>query len=265
MNIPDSAAARRGQAAIVTGGASGIGRALARRFAEDGMRLAVLDVNGQRLAEVAEEIPGSLVLDVDVSDPDAVEAAAHRCVEEFGPPSVVCANAGIFGPTGRRLWELTPADWDHTLGVNLMGPVNCLRSFIPPMLQGGGGHVVITASMAAVTARATNPVYAASKHGLLAVAESLQLQVERQELPIGVSVLLPATVSTNFSESRDADFSLVDGTPFGVSAPIDPSVVAEQVIDAIDRRRFYIFTHADSRRRLDVWYEGAVEGYRAFD
>jgi short-subunit dehydrogenase len=119
--------------------------------------------------------------------------------------------------------------------------------------------------MAAVTARATNPVYAASKHALLAVAESLQLQVEHQELPIGVSVLLPATVSTNFSESRDADFSLVDGTPFGVSAPIDPSVVAEQVIDAIDHRRFYIFTHADSRRRLDVWYEAAIEGYRVFD
>jgi short-subunit dehydrogenase len=150
------------------------------------------------------------------------------------------------------------------MGVNLMGVVNCLRSFLPAMLEAGEGHVVITASMAAVTARASTPVYAASKRAVLAVAESLHQQVERDHLPVGVSVLLPATVSTNFSESHDGTFDRSDRIP-DASAPIDPAQVAQQVLDAADHQRFYIFTHADSRKRLDAWYSNITEGYQAFD
>jgi 1-deoxy-11beta-hydroxypentalenate dehydrogenase len=257
---PTSAAARRGKAAVVTGGASGIGRALARRLAADGMHVVVLDVNTERLAELAADLQGALVLDVDVSDPEAVETAARRCTEVFGPPSVVCANAGIAGPTGRRLWDLAPSDWERTFGVNLIGPVNCLRSFVPGMLDAGGGHVVITASMAAVTARASTPVYAASKHAVLSVAESLRLQVERDGLPLGVSVLLPSSVATNFGESHDAEFGRSDMVA-GASAPIDPAEVAERVVAAIEQGWFYVFTHADSRTRLDNWYSGVVAAY----
>jgi NAD(P)-dependent dehydrogenase (short-subunit alcohol dehydrogenase family) len=258
------ASARRGKPAVITGGASGMGRALARRCAAEGMHVAILDVHRARLDEVAEEIPGSLALAVDVSQPDAVEAAARQCLEAFGPPMLLCANAGIAGPTGRRLWELTPAEWAGALGVNLIGVVNCLRSFFPAMLAAGEGHVVITASMAAVTARASTPVYAASKRAVLAVAESLYQQVERDHLPVGVSVLLPATVSTNFSESHDSTFDRSDRIP-DASAPIDPAQVAEQVLDAVDHQRFYIFTHADSRKRIDAWHARIIEAYQVFD
>jgi NAD(P)-dependent dehydrogenase (short-subunit alcohol dehydrogenase family) len=255
---------RQGQPAVITGGASGIGRALVRRCAGEGMPVAVMDKRQDRLDELAAEIPGVLALAVDVSQPDEVEAAARRCLETFGPPGLLCANAGIAGPTGRCLWELTPAQWEGALGVNLMGPVNCLRSFLPAMLAAGGGHVVITASMAAVTARASTPVYAASKRAVLAVAESLRMQVERDDLPIGVSVLLPATVSTNFSESHDGAFDRSDRIP-EASAPIDPAQVAEQVLDAVDHERFYIFTHADSQKRLDAWYNQIVKAYEVFE
>jgi NAD(P)-dependent dehydrogenase (short-subunit alcohol dehydrogenase family) len=254
---------RKGKSAIVTGGASGIGRALVRRLAADGMKVGIADIHSDRLSELTAEIPQAMRLEVDVSDPEQVDTAAHRFIETLGTPLVLCLNAGIGGPTGRRLWELTPAEWDRTLGVNLLGVVNGLRAFLPAMISAGEGHVVITASMSSITSGASMPVYCASKRAVLAVADSLRRQVARDGLPIGVSVLLPATVSTNFSEGRYGEFGPGDTVP-GASEAISPSVVADQVVDAIDHGRFYIMTHADSQKRIDNWYSEVVEAYDVF-
>ena len=108
------------------------------------------------------------------------------------------------------------------------------------------------------------PVYCASKRAVLSVADSLRRQVVRDGLPIGVSVLLPAAVSTNIAESRYGESGPDDAVP-GASAPIAPSVVADQVVAAMDQQRFYIFTHADSQRRVDAWHSEVIEAYRVFD
>jgi short-subunit dehydrogenase len=149
------------------------------------------------------------------------------------------------------------------LGVNLLGVVNGLRSFFPAMIAAGEGHVVITASMSSITSGASMPVYNASKRAVLAVADSLRRQVARDGLPVGVSVLLPATVSTNFAEGRYGEFGPADTVP-GASAAISPSVVADQVVAAIDQGRFYIMTHADSQQRVDDWYSEVLEAYSVF-
>jgi NAD(P)-dependent dehydrogenase (short-subunit alcohol dehydrogenase family) len=255
---------RRGKTAIVTGGASGIGRALAIRLAADGMKVGVADVHRDRLNELTGVLPQSMGLEVDVSAPEAMEVAARRFMESLGPPHVLCLNAGIGGPAGRRLWELAPSEWERTMGVNLFGVVNGLRSFLPAMIAAGEGQVVITASMSAITSGPSIPVYCASKRAVLSVADSLRRQVARDGLPISVSVLLPATVSTNFGEGRYGESGPGDGVP-GASAPVDPSVVADQVVAAIDQGRFYIFTHPDSQNRVEAWYSEVIEAYHVFD
>ena len=148
---------RRGKTAIVTGGASGIGRALAIRLAADGMKVGVADVHLDRLNELTGLLPHSMGLEVDVSAPEAMEVAARRFIESLGTPHVLCLNAGIGGPTGRRLWELAPSEWERTIGVNLFGVVNGLRSFLPAMIAAGEGHVVITASMSSITSGTVHP------------------------------------------------------------------------------------------------------------
>jgi NAD(P)-dependent dehydrogenase (short-subunit alcohol dehydrogenase family) len=248
---------------MVTGGGSGIGRALAFRLGAEGMKVGVADMNRDRLDEVTGELPDSIGLEVDVSQPDAVEAAARVFTRSLGVPYVLCLNAGIGGPRGRRLWELPPSEWDRVMGVNLFGVVNGLRSFLPAMIEAGEGHVVITASMSSITSGPSAPVYNASKRAVLSVADSLRRQVARDGLPIGVSVLLPATISTNIADSYYGESGPDDGVP-GSSAPIDPSVVADQVVAAIDEGRFYIFTHADSQKRVDGWYTELVEAYQVF-
>jgi NAD(P)-dependent dehydrogenase (short-subunit alcohol dehydrogenase family) len=239
-----------GKVAAVTGGASGIGLALAERLAAEGCHVAVADVHPQRLAEVRQRLPGALTVAADVADPRQVQDFADRTVERFGAVHLVCANAGIIGPAGDRLWEVTDEEWRQVIGVNLLGVVATLRAFVPLLLRAAPGHVGITASMAAVTTTATMPAYYATKHALLSVADTLHRQFVRDALDLGVSVLLPAQVTTNLGESLTG----VDrpGNPRGIG----PAEVADRFVEAVQSRRLHVFTHAGSaelaRARTDA-------------
>ncbi|GAB2982862.1 SDR family NAD(P)-dependent oxidoreductase [Amycolatopsis acidiphila] len=231
-----------GKVAAVTGGGSGIGLALAGRLASLGCRVAVGDVHAERLADVRRRIPGVLAMPVDVSDPAQLAAFAERTEREFGAVHLICANAGIIGPLGERLWEVPDAAWRQVIDVNLLGVVSTLRAFVPRILEHPPGHVGITASMAAVTTSATMPAYYATKHALLSIADTLRLQLNRDGHDVGVSVLLPGQVTTRLGES------LSDVDTVRNLSGISPGEVADRFVEAVRDRRHYVFTHRGSAR-----------------
>jgi NAD(P)-dependent dehydrogenase (short-subunit alcohol dehydrogenase family) len=246
--------------AVVTGGASGIGLALAQRLATDGARVFLVDVHKDRLAAAQAELPGSLTFVADVGDPAAVDEAAATCLRELGPPSVVCANAGIAGATGNRLWELPTEAWETVLRVDLLGVVHTVRAFFPQLLATSRGKLLITASMAGVTVSPNMPAYFAAKHAVVSLAETLRLQARRDQLPVTVSLLLPSRVATNIGESHDEDFDISSVLP-EASTEMNPADVARRALAAMDRGQFYVFTHPDSRARVDEWYAEVVAAY----
>jgi NAD(P)-dependent dehydrogenase (short-subunit alcohol dehydrogenase family) len=237
--------------AVVTGGASGIGRALVRELVLGGARVLVLDVNDERLTSVAREHPDCLAIHADVTDRESLARAARRAERELGPVTIICANAGVSGPTGPRLWELTPAQWDRALGPNLMGVINTIGVFLPQAMGSGSGRVLITASMAALTTWHIDPAYFASKHAVLSVAETLREQVRRDHLPLAVSIALPSLTDTNIGESHDEDFDAWQD----LTRPSMPAAqVASLMLEGLLAGQFYIVTHAGSLERIDRRY-----------
>ena len=171
-----------GRVAVVTGAASGIGRGLARRFAEEGMRVVLADVERDALEATAGELRDTgaelLAVETDVSSAESVDALADRAWEAFGAVHVLCNNAGVGGGRGPTQ-DTTLADWQWILGVNLWGVIHGVRSFVPRMLDGGeDGHVVNTSSFAGLAATPFNTVYGTSKAGVVALTESLHLELE---------------------------------------------------------------------------------------
>ncbi len=247
-----------GRVAVVTGAASGIGRALALRLAEEGMAVAVSDVEAEPLEETAGALrrAGGRVLAraTDVSDPEAVEELAERTLAELGAPHVLCNNAGVFA--GGLCWEMPLADYGWVLSVNLWGVVHGLRSFVPRMLASGEpGHVLNTASMAALTSAPLSAAYVMSKHAVLALSESLYHELRMKHAPIGVSVICPEMIATGIGEAgrnrppqgrRDeaslpADTRLVEeAIRAAVRGGADPGVIAERAVQAIREQRFYV-------------------------
>ncbi len=259
-----------GKVAVITGAASGIGLAVARRCASEGMRVVLADVEEKALESAAAELTGAghTVVHVvtDVSDGTAMEALAERTVAELGAVHVVHLNAGVAG--GGPIWTLSEKDWAWVLGVNLWGVIHGVRVFVPRMIeQGEPGHVVTTASMAGLTSSPFMGSYNVSKHGVVTLSETLARELAMAGLPIGVSVLCPGWVNTGIGESgrnrpdslRNDGDALVDiGT--GVLKPIleaglSPEVVAQHVVDAVRGDRFYVLTHPTwkdmIRQRLD--------------
>ena len=250
-----------GRIAVVTGAASGIGRAVATRFAQAGMRVVLADIEEAALAAAASsfEAAGHTVLPVvtDVADGKSVEALAEQTMSRFGAVHLLHNNAGV--GAGGFSWTLTEADWEWVLGVNLWGVVHGLRTFVPIMIdQSEPAHVVNTASMAGLISVPFLAAYNVSKHGVVTLSETLQRELEIVGAPIRVSVLCPGVVQTNIFESQRnrperlregaGGFErLLQGTDasslqaFGqILAPED---VAEQVHDAVVMDRFYILTH----------------------
>ncbi len=265
-----------GRAAVVTGGASGIGRALAQRFAAAGMRIVLADVERDALEATAGELRGSgadvLAVETDVSSAESVEALAEQAYEAHGAVHVLCNNAGV-GGANVASYRATLADWDWTLGVNLRGVIHGVRSFVPRMLDGGEeGHVVNTASIAGLTALPGNAPYGVSKAGVVALTESLQLELELRDAPVRASVLCPGLVRTNITESeRNRPEALRNpGPPRADRAQdrvrdemartgIAPGEVAAQVFEAIREQRFWILTHDD----FDQWVRRRADGILA--
>jgi NAD(P)-dependent dehydrogenase (short-subunit alcohol dehydrogenase family) len=186
-----------GRVAVVTGGGGGLGKAMGRRFAAEGMRVVLADVQADLLAATERELRDE-GLDVrgvvaDVTDPTSVEALRDRTLELFGGVHVVCNNAGIGAGAEGRMWEHEVNDWKWAIAVNVMGVVHGINAFVPVMLaQGDEGHVVNTSSgNGGVSPLPSTPQYAATKAAVVTLTECLYGQLQEVNAPIGVSVLFP--------------------------------------------------------------------------
>lgn len=246
----------RGKTAVITGAASGIGAALVRAAATRGMNLVLADLNAdaaQAVAESCGDVP-SFVMAVDVALQKDVEELAAAAYDRFGEVSLLCNNAGVVpGGRHRPVWEYEPADWQWAFGVNLMGIVHGMRSFVPRMLQAGRkAHIVNTASVSGFISGAGSPVYGASKHAAVRATEALYATLKEQGAPIGVTMLCPGLVNTAiFASERNRPAHLQTGAET-VAVPdelnaisamgSDPADVAELAFQAVMEDRFYAFT-----------------------
>jgi NAD(P)-dependent dehydrogenase (short-subunit alcohol dehydrogenase family) len=266
-----------GKVAVVTGAASGIGRALSARFAAEGMKVVLADVEEAPLAAFEAELRagGASVLAVrtDVQDGAAVAALAERTVEHFGAVHVVCNNAGVGGSAG-PMWTLTEADWAWTLGVNLWGVIHGIRAFVPGMIAQGEGHVVNTASIAGLLSPPWMGPYVASKHAVVSLSEVLARDLVLAGSPVKVSVLCPGFVRTRIAESHRNRPAHLSNDPQEKTAPspaaqmvreqvesgIAPDVVAARVVEAIGEDRFYVLPHPELtgavKHRMDDILQG---------
>jgi NAD(P)-dependent dehydrogenase (short-subunit alcohol dehydrogenase family) len=253
-----------GKTAFVTGGASGIGLALGRAFAQAGMKVVLADVEADALAaavkglqNVGPEVRGVIC---DVADPVSVERAASASYEAFGNVHVVCNNAGVAAAGG--IDNISLDNWRWVLDVNLFGVLYGIRSFLPHMrAHGEGGHFVNTASMAGMNSGLGFSPYVASKFAVVGMSEGLATQLK--PFGIGVSVLCPGFVRTRIGESgrnRPQRYGATQtpdpGSPAGLllaqiaarlEAGLDPSEVAARVLAAIREDELYVFTHPEMR------------------
>lgn len=230
----------RGRVAVVTGAAGGIGLALAQALARAGLHVVVSDVQRDRLDAAARSIrdAGGAVtaLVADVGNEADIERLCDAAWSA-GSVQVVCSNAGIV--RGGPAWSIDAADWQQVLDVNLMASVHLVRAFVPRIIESGQpGHVLLTGSMGSVTARAGNAPYAVAKHGLLALAETLQLDLAAAGHRIGVTLLMPGLVATPMTGSYAVD------NPEAITA----EQAADVALAAIAQDRLFAFTQPE---RLD--------------
>jgi NAD(P)-dependent dehydrogenase (short-subunit alcohol dehydrogenase family) len=253
-----------GKVAVVTGAASGIGRALAELFAREGSAVVVADHDTDHAEEVAAAVRegggAALAVSVDVSDVKAVERLAVATVDRYGRVDVVCNNAGV--STFNLMRDQTLDEWHWVFDVNFWGVVHGLRAFLPIMReQGTPGHVVNTASIGGLlTGAAVIGPYCATKAAVVSVSETLAQELAIDETPIGVSVLCPSSVDTRMMESdrnRPAALGVEQRTELadawhgairdGLTGPTgqSPEQVAQRVLQAIRNQEFWIITHDD--------------------
>lgn len=247
----------QGKVAVVTGGASGIGRALAARFANEGMHVVIGDIEEGPLAATADEL-GVFGVRTDVTDAASVAALADATLERFGAVHVLCNNAGVGG--GGLIKDLTLKDWRWVIDVSLWGVIHGLHSFLPYLLQNpDGGHIVNTASLAGLVAGPGIGPYNAAKYGVVAISETLAAELAAEDSQVGVSVLCPGLVRTNiFTSQRNRPAELRNDKPKTAARAanqqitdallaegVDPSTVAAKVFDAIRANRFWIITHPE--------------------
>ncbi|HEX6424790.1 MAG TPA: SDR family NAD(P)-dependent oxidoreductase [Acidimicrobiales bacterium] len=273
-----------GKVAVVTGAASGIGLALATRFADEGMDVVLADVERDALDAAAGRLAGKvgaehvLAVPTDVRDEAAVEALAAATFDRFGTAHVVCNNAGV--GVGGLAWTVPADRWRWIVEVNLLAVAHGIRAFVPRMIEQAEGHVVNTASAAGLLTGPGMSPYYATKHGVVALSESLHFDLQLVGGAVGVSVLCPEWVRTQIHESErnrppevgempgmpgPADEGEDDGGPAPalgdfvrslVDSGLDPAAVAGMAVDAIRTRRFWITTHPttvpSAQRRWDA-------------
>lgn len=269
-----------GRVAVITGGASGLGRALAFRLAREGVRLVLADVDERALQATRDELAAggaaALGMRCDVSRGEDVERLAERALAEFGAVHIVCNNAGV-APLG-LVWENSVADWQWALGVNLWGVIHGVRVFTPILLrQGDEGHVVNVASVAGLIAPPGMGVYNVTKHGVVALSETLYHDLAVQQARVKCSVVCPAFFPSGIHESErsrpaelksdraksaidlELDAMLRKATTSGRLSAED---IAERVFEAVRDERFYVLTHprinASIERRMRAILDGAA-------
>ena len=247
-----------GKAAVVTGGASGIGFALCERAAAEGMKVVVADIEDQALADAAAKLEAAgaatLPVKVDVTSFDDVQALADKAVAAFGSVDLAFNNAGVATYLSTPIWENTVDTWKWIVGVNLWGVIHGVRVFTPLMLeQESGGHIVNTASSVAFVSSPGVGVYKATKHAVASISETLYHELGLRGSNVHVSVLAPEMVATGLRQSRrnmpsDLDEGITEKTEteHAIEArtaqmpKMTPAEVADQVFDAIREERFYI-------------------------
>lgn len=260
--------------AVVTGGASGLGLAMARRFAAEGMKLVLADIEEEGLRRVELEFrkAGVPVMGIwtDVSRPQDIERLAEKTLATFGAVHLLCNNAGV--APGGAVWENTVADWEWVLGVNVWGVIHGVRTFLPIMLrQDAQCHVVNTASVAGLLSVPNMGIYCVSKHAVVTLSECLHHDLVQRHAKIGVSVLCPAYVPTGIVDSERNRPALLRNPPRSktpeelareeqtrhavLSGRISAEQVADQVFEAVRDERFYILTHAKIKGAIQARME----------
>jgi NAD(P)-dependent dehydrogenase (short-subunit alcohol dehydrogenase family) len=259
-----------GKVAVVTGGASGIGKGIAARLVAEGARVVIADIQRDAMEATAAEI-GATGVQTDVSDPASVDALARAVLGRHGAVHVVCNNAGI-GPLA-PVADLTLDDWRWMLGVNLWGVIHGITTFLPVLKQNReGGHIVNTASMAGLVAGPRLGAYAAAKYGVVGLTEVLAAELAADNSRVGVSVLCPGTVHTNIGTSsrnrpadlpdagfKDVDIELEDNPRYRWIYPEDAGAV---VVRAIKRGDLYALTHPDWYPIVAERHEAIAEAFR---
>ena len=250
-----------GKAAVISGGASGMGRAMADRFGAAGARIMIADVEGPAMDAAVAEMNDAGIDAVgvltDVSSEREMDELAEAAFSRFGQANVVCNNAGVGG--GGLMDELTTADWEWILGVNLWGVIHGIRVFLPHLLEHGDGHIVNTGSIAGHTSYPNIGPYNASKHAVVTISETLYNELQDRGSSVGVSVLCPGLVTTNIINSeRNRPETLrspiipPDPTPEDEERiqmmlaiyedAVKPPEVADLVYQAVLDNQFYIWT-----------------------
>jgi NAD(P)-dependent dehydrogenase (short-subunit alcohol dehydrogenase family) len=264
--------------AVITGGASGLGLAMARRFAAEGMKLVLADVEEEALRKVETEFrkAGTPVIGIrtDVSRAQDMERLAEKTLATFGGVHLLCNNAGV-GPGG-VVWENTVADWEWVLGVNLWGVIHGVRVFLPIMLrQDADCHVVNTASVAGLLSVPNMGIYCVSKHAVVTLTECLYHDLTQRHARVGVSLLCPAYVPTGIIDSERNRPALLRNaqrvkTPEELareevmrkavlSGKISAEQVAQMVFDAVESNRFYILTHPKIKGAIQMRVEDILQ------
>lgn len=258
--------------AVVTGAGSGIGRELALACAREGTRVVLADVDEPGMAETTRLLgeAESIAVRCDVSKAEQVENVAKQAYARFGDVNLLFNNAGVAcsGP----IWTTTLEDWEWTLGVNLMGVVHGIRTFVPRMLAGGGAaHVVNTASAAGLLSVPGSSVYCVSKHGVVTMSECLKHELRRAGSAIGVSVLCPAFVPTRIADAeRNRPAELAACNPHNAqyrqmvkkaveSGRISAAEVAAMTLDAVREDRFYVLPHRKIRSHVETRLQDIVQ------
>jgi len=258
----------RARVAVVTGAASGIGRALAECFAREQMKVVLADVEEPALADATRALTArgaqALGVPTDVSSAADVARLAAKARDAFGAVHVACNNAGVI--TGGTLWESPLADYAWLLDVNVWGVIHGIRTFVPILLEQDEGHLVNTASMAGLTSLPFSGIYHMTKHAVVALSECLYHELRVQDARVGVSVVCPEGVATRIdaaSRNRPAEQRATGGaTPAGelvmkalaetVRSGVAPAVIAERTLAAIREGRFYVLPDDQWRRMSET-------------
>jgi NAD(P)-dependent dehydrogenase (short-subunit alcohol dehydrogenase family) len=265
-----------GKVAVITGAASGIGFGLARRLVDGGAAVVLADIEQSSLDEATRALSsdGADVLSVrtDVTVQNEVDVLAAAALEKFGAIHLVFANAGVSAGAGARTWEQKNDDWDWIFAVNVFGVVNTIRTFVPILLTQREGHVVVTASNSSILSLLGVPAYAASKHAVISLSESLQQDLTDIGSPVRVSVVLPGPVKTQLADAernRQPRFGEGNNRPQEVIAAAteklasygdEPVDHADLVISGLEEDRFYILSRPNDIEKARNRFDGIVAG-----